>query len=412
MAGIASLAAQNNARASKTRYYRPELDALRFLAFLLVFFHHTLPSARDPRVAHLLRGMTSAYDAITDACGYGLTLFFALSAFLICELLLREQAASGTIAIKQFYIRRILRIWPLYYLGLVLGLLFALPPASHSEEIVTIGWYSIFMGSWYIVTHGAKALAVSPLWSISVEEQFYLFAPWTIKFLNRHALYVFCALLILISNGWLFYLGQVSAVDHRVWFNSCVEFECFAAGILLCLLLRGRIPGIALWLRILLVVCCLACWFSACFALHSRFGTAGESNPGPWLLMGGYALASLGCMALLLAFLGVNERMLPKWLIYLGRISFGLYVYHSIFIYLADRYIIQTAATIHTPLVSALKGPIFLIAYGSALGLTIVTASISYRYFETPFLKMKRRHGVIESEPVGAVDGGNPAVSG
>jgi peptidoglycan/LPS O-acetylase OafA/YrhL len=74
-----------------SHYYRPELDVVRFLAFLLVFVHHTLPSGKDPRIIHLLKGFAPALDSITDACGYGLSLFFTLSAFLICELLLRER---------------------------------------------------------------------------------------------------------------------------------------------------------------------------------------------------------------------------------------------------------------------------------------------------------------------------------
>jgi peptidoglycan/LPS O-acetylase OafA/YrhL len=76
---------------SSGQYYRPELDAVRFLAFLLVFFYHTLPTSQDPRVSHFLRGFVPAFDAFRDACGFGLSLFFTLSAFLICELLLRER---------------------------------------------------------------------------------------------------------------------------------------------------------------------------------------------------------------------------------------------------------------------------------------------------------------------------------
>ena len=208
------------ASAVTSRYYRPELDVLRFLAFLLVFLHHTLPSGNDPRVVHLLKGWLPAFVALTDACGYGLSLFFTLSAFLICELLLREREKTGEISVKQFYIRRILRIWPLYYLGVILGVLVAVLPGGHRSDLGGIAWFAFFGGSWYITTYGGLAQPVNALWSISVEEQFYLFAPWIAKYFNRGALYGFCAAVFAFSNVCLYLLGQSSAVDRVIWFNS------------------------------------------------------------------------------------------------------------------------------------------------------------------------------------------------
>src|ERR1035438_8186009 len=100
------------APAPSSRFYRPELDVVRFIAFLLVFFHHTLLRADDIRIDHLLGGLVPAYVAISWAGGFGLSLFFTLSAFLICELDLKERQTAGTVSVKRFYIRRILRIWP------------------------------------------------------------------------------------------------------------------------------------------------------------------------------------------------------------------------------------------------------------------------------------------------------------
>jgi peptidoglycan/LPS O-acetylase OafA/YrhL len=189
-------------------------------------------------------------------------------------------------------------------------------------------------------------------------------------------------------------------VDRVVWFNSFVQFECFAAGILLCLVLHGRLPRIKAWQRIALIVIAFNCWFYACFGLSSRFGNIGERNPGSWSLIFGYALATLGCILLLVAFLGVTPKRLPRWAIYLGCISFGLYVYYGYVIYLTDHVIIRYVATLKNPVIDSLKGPIFLLNTGLTLGLTILIAALSYRYFETPFLKMKKRHSVIESQPI------------
>ncbi len=386
--------------ASRSRFYRPELDVVRFLAFLLVFLVHTVPSTRDPRVAHLLKGFGPAFDAIGDACGFGLSLFFALSAFLICELLLREREATGGVEIRQFYIRRILRIWPLYYLGLALGVAFALLPGSAHAEIAKMGWFAIFLGAWYCAIHGQLLNPANTLWSISVEEQFYLFAPWTIKWLGRKSLYGFCMALILVANAWLFYLGRVHAPFVSIWANTFVEFECFAAGIILCLALRGRLPKFAVWQRTALLASGLACWFYACYGLHAFFGSYGGKNPGSWPLIFGWVLATLGCVLLLLAFLGLDQKLLPGWAIYLGRISFGLYVFHQFVIDAMDRLIIRNIAALNDPMINNLKGLIYLLNFGLTLGLTILIAALSYRYFESPFLRMKKRHSIIESQPI------------
>jgi peptidoglycan/LPS O-acetylase OafA/YrhL len=374
------------------RYYRPELDVVRFLAFMLVFLYHAICTTGDPRCSSVFKSYVPVVYAFAHACRFGLSLFFTLSAFLICELLLRERDATGTVHVKQFYIRRILRIWPLYYLGLLIGLAYAFLPGNDRNAVVEMGWFAIFMGSWYVVSHAIAVSPMSVLWSISVEEQFYLFAPWIAKYFSRRSLYGFCAVVLLMANGCLYSLGKAQAPDSSIWFNSLIQFECFAAGILLCLVLHGRLPAILLWQRLMLVAACAICWFFACYGLHSVFNSPSE-NPGSWPLIGGYALASLGCVLVMVAFLGINPRMLPGPVIYLGRISFGLYVYHELALDIIKRLPIGHAASFASPL-SWLKA-------ASTLGLTILMASLSYRYFETPFLKLKKRHAVIESQPIG-----------
>jgi peptidoglycan/LPS O-acetylase OafA/YrhL len=351
-----------------------------------------------------MHGFAPAYDAFTNSCAFGLSLFFTLSAFLICELLLRERESSGTVSVKQFYIRRILRIWPLYYFGLALGVFVMFLPGGHPDELVNIGWFAIFMGTWSVATQQSFSNPAGVLWSVSVEEQFYLFAPWMIKYFNRKSLYGFCAALIFVANVWLYYLGRVSAVYTKIWFNSFVQFECFAGGILLCLLLRGRLPMLSVWQRIALVGFSFYCWFYACYRLHPIFDSRMEQDPGSWPLIFGYALATLGCVLLLVAFLGMTPKLLPRWAIYLGRISYGLYVYHQFAIYTMDHLIIQNLSAHMNPLIKSLEGLIFLLNIGLTFGLTVLASALSYRYIETPFLKMKKRHSVIESQPIQGTD--------
>jgi len=220
--------------------------------------------------------------------------------------------------------------------------------------------------------------------------------------LNRKSLYGFCAALLLGANTWLYSLGRESANDRLIWFNSFVQYECFAGGILLCLVLRGRLPRLAVWQRLALLAFSFYCMFYACYGLHCRFGDPGKWNPGSWplMLMGGYALAALGCVLLLVAFLGVTPKLLPGWAIYLGRISFGLYVFHEFATYATDHLVIHYLSTHMNPLIKSLEGPIFLLNYGLTFGLTVLMAALSYHYFETPFFKVKKRHSVIESQPI------------
>jgi peptidoglycan/LPS O-acetylase OafA/YrhL len=373
------------------RYYRPELDVVRCLAFILVFLNHTLPTGSDPRIGEMLGSAAPIFYALARSCAFGLSLFFTLSAFLICELLLRERKAVGTVAVKQFYIRRILRIWPLYYLALALGAVIAFLPGGNTSNLIRLGWFAIFMGSWVDVLHGWFTNPAAPLWSVSVEEQFYLIAPWIVKYLPRRLLFGFCFLLLLASNGELYYLGRVATVESSIWPNAVVQFECFAAGILLSLVLRGRLPGISFWQRLMLLAGSASCWFYATFGLRAFF--LRDNNPGSWSLIGGYALAALGSVLLLIAFLNVDPKLLPGWAIYLGRISYGLYVYHEFAIYLTNHFLIGHLTSI--------ASSTLLLKAGAEFGLTFLMAALSYRYFETPFLKMKRRHAIIESQPVG-----------
>ncbi len=372
------------------RYYRPELDVVRFLALAFVFLHHALPTDSSVRIDSSLGGFTAAFYAVVDTCRLGLSLFFTLSAFLICELLLREKEATGTVVGKQFYIRRILRIWPLYYLALIIGAIATLLPSGTPSLAPNLGWFAIFMGAWFYAHHGDVPNTVFQLWSISVEEQFYAFAPWTVKFFNRRALYLFCFAILAVSNAMLFYYGHIHTGDDEVWFSSLVQFQCFAAGILLCLVLRGRVPALALWHRGLLLAASWGCWFYAIYGLHARIGSP-QDNPGGWALMGGYALTSLGCVMILLAFLGIQPRLLPAWAIYLGRISYGLYVFHLLALHIVFDFFP------HTRSFHVLVG---FVKVCLAFGLMTLFAAVSYRFFETPFLKLKRRHAVIQSQPI------------
>src|SRR5277367_1995577 len=109
------------------RFYMPELDTLRFFAFLAVFLHHAFEFHDFAGMPHLV--MSVVINTIVAGM-FGVDLFFLLSSYLITSLLLREYGATGRVDILGFWIRRCLRIWPLYFFLVVVGV-FLLPSISH-----------------------------------------------------------------------------------------------------------------------------------------------------------------------------------------------------------------------------------------------------------------------------------------
>src|SRR5215469_2707913 len=111
-------------RPDKASFYRPELDILRFFAFLGIYLYHSMPL--DPAIYSRYRlphwfGQLMA--AIANSGRWGVTLFFLLSGYLITSLLLRERWIKGDVNLRAFYLRRILRIWPLYFFILIVAVL-------------------------------------------------------------------------------------------------------------------------------------------------------------------------------------------------------------------------------------------------------------------------------------------------
>ncbi len=163
------------------RVYFPELDGMRFIAFLLVYlFHQGVPW---PVLSRLV-GVTLT-RRLQENGGYGVQLFFILSGYLITTLLLREEVRYGRIALRAFWIRRILRIWPLYYLIVLIGF-FVLPPLEPWFQLrdylsmlkIHLLPFALFLGNWSMVlVSPIPSDSLSVLWSVCVEEQFYLIVP-------------------------------------------------------------------------------------------------------------------------------------------------------------------------------------------------------------------------------------------
>jgi peptidoglycan/LPS O-acetylase OafA/YrhL len=375
------------------RYYRPELDMLRFLAFFGVFLAHAF-SKIISHSADYFKGPVAPLASLLTRCGeFGLQLFFFLSAFLIVDLLLTEKDRTNNLSVRGFYIRRVFRIWPLYMVGLLIGVGVAAlrtwegHPDAHQWTM--LGLFLVMCGNWFFATGGGwPNNPVAPLWSVSVEEQFYLFAPWVVRSFNKRRALVFAIALAALSAVIQFALGATHArQDTIIWANTFVEFDFFAAGMAAAVLAHGsdfHAPFAArLGLAALSIAACL---------LAAWLGVVAEGNASNGLkVVLGYSSLVVGIAAGFFALLGV--RRCPALLVRLGRISYGLYVYHAGALMLAA-YLVQLALKDAHPLIGMLVRALI------AFAMTWAAGELSYRYLETPFLRLKERFATVQSRPI------------
>ena len=364
-------------RSSKAaRFYRPELDMLRLLAFLMVWLAHALlafSAAAPPRLLLAVEGLGSC----------GVPIFFFLSAFLITELLVRERLLTGAMHLEGFYVRRMLRIWPLYLGGLLAYGLLGLRWHGFRIEPGRLLASVLLAGNWYIVFHPAITTPMRALWSVSVEEQWYLLWPQLLRDLSRKQLLLACFGIILAAQALLVILAHGSGnlmLAVTAWDNSGVQFQFFALGAAAALLLDGRIPELRLRSRGLLGCMAATLLLAASALCHIKEPAIVHTSQA---LVSGYLLIGAGTVCLFFSFYGVPAAYCSRTLIRLGQLSFGLYVFHETGFFLANA-VARWAAWPAT--VPALLGEKLL-----ALLLAVVFAFGSYHAWELPFLRLKQR---------------------
>lgn len=369
-------------QAQAESFYRPGLDILRALAFLMVFVAHGLVWQLNKPIE---------IGAIARAGEFGVCIFFFLSSYLITELLLREKRDTGTILIRAFYMRRILRIWPLYFAVIAARCLYGFLVPTHAVSVAwTISLLLLFT-NWYTEGHGYPPGFLFPLWSISLEEQFYLLWPWLVKYLSGGGLLAIASLVLgaaYVTLAWM--LGQKRTLDPAIWVNSLVQFQFFALGTMLAIGLRGRVPHLGKTVRWGLFVAGLLCLRAAQAAVYVRDPIVAHdfAHIAPRFLS---ALAA--CLCLFFSLLPSPVGRMQKPLIYLGKISYGLYVYHVLCLG-AARHLL----TYFGRRVDSLPSQLWTMAI--ALPCTVAIATLSYRYLESPCLRFKKRYTIVQSRPV------------
>jgi peptidoglycan/LPS O-acetylase OafA/YrhL len=335
----------------------PQLDAVRGIAVLLVLLHNTdiYPSLR--------------LKFIADNGWMGVDLFFVLSGFLITGILLDTKRADGYF--RNFYARRCLRIWPLYY-SVLLFMFVIVPLLRPSEGHVVFDarsspWWAfpIFLQNFLIPMPTMATGPLGVMWSLAVEEQFYLVWPLIVRFCNEAQLRRIAITVICISPALRFYLAQHQV---NIYSNTFCRLDGLMAGALLALVIRSAsfIPSKFLqlaWLA-LLVSGPLALTIETAF--HAR-----------WIVFSLTAMASVSFiyLGLFSTQKWLHSILTNRFLIYTGTISYG--------IYLLEKLPLDAAKTFHLD-----KHPILALPITTAA--TYALATLSWYLLEKPILRLKR----------------------
>ncbi len=317
----------------------------------------------------------------------GVILFFVLSGFLITYLLLAEENNYGTIDVKKFYLRRILRILPLYFLivGLALFILPNIPLFTwpgYGKDIVyqNIGLKTllfVLLLPNLIVSYWGIIPYASQTWSIGTEEQFYFIWPLLLKWVKKHRIVLM--LVIILMYGLINQLLVSSYSDNMPFkvvlkpFWTTLRIDCMAIGGLFGILLFNKSKYILnnsiFYIALILVNVLLYNGVYFPYFIHAVF----------YALLFGIIIVNLAANTSL----KISIEFKP--LNYLGTISYGLYMYHLIGIVLA----IIIARLMHSTS--------NFILYPLSFIITILLAAFSYKYFESFFLQFKYKLSRLES---------------
>lgn len=361
----------------------PGLNGVRFIAALLVIIDHTELFKSYFGLPTLWENSYSAYIG-----AFGVSIFFVLSGFLITYLLLEEQK-EGPIQIKHFYLRRILRIWPLYYLLVLLGFL-VIPylsclhvPQYSSEMSDSLDRFLLFFGLAANVAfvYFPTVAFSNILWSVAVEEQFYLFWPHVVKIKQKLlGLMLFLLFLYLMLK---FYAGEFGPKFEelviRTRFSSMI-----IGGIGAYLLFHQKALTQFLYHRLVQV---------ALLLLFTMMGM-------DWIDFHSLAWIQDELISMVVCGLILNIASNKKSLLnlensvfsYLGKLSYGLYAYHLLAVV-----IVLKGLSALLPIQEWSLWISYPIILGSILLLTTGISHLSYSYFESYFLRKKIRFSTVLS---------------
>ena len=369
-----------------TAGHLPPLDGVRGMAVLVVIIHNSAWIAGPSE--QLLMKLT---NAMTAAGWAGVSLFFTLSGFLITGILLDSK--GGARFFRFFYLRRTLRIFPLYYAFIastfLIGPLLAWSP-QWVEAVRKYQWtYWIYQSNWP-QAFGHSVPGSTHLWSLAVEEQFYLVWPLVVWLLTRRGLIGLCSVMVLGTPLIRLGMRYVGLPQEAVYLFTIARWDALAVGALVVALLRddrGRVI-LARWQGSVSAAALLA--LAILIAVQHGF----HSDDLPIQVIGQSLVAILS--ASLIAYAVQNATASPTWLQAslswpalrtFGKYSYAMYVFHFP--------IHQSLSPLLTDSVRGADTPmrlVRLVAYiVLVITLSFLAAKVSWRLIEKPFLDLKDR---------------------
>jgi len=356
--------------------YFSGLNGLRAIASIAVVICHV---SLNLEMFHLnrynFRALENGHPLGAFSAGYGVSVFFVLSGFLI-TFLLQAEKQQQEISIRKFYLRRILRIWPLYYLYMFLSILVI----SYWEEDINVT--ALLLHIFYAANLPAAMGLYLPFlyhyWSLGIEEQFYMLWPWINKKVN--SLIVFCAIsivVLIIIKLSVHFIYKDSLADKILQY---ARFQCLIIGALGAVLYRQCNP---MFMRVTdNKVSQFICWGIMFLVAINRFHIATVIDN---------EIISVVALCLIIGQINIKNRLInleSPVFNFLGQISYGIYVIHPLLIFLLSK----CSIIMHVqPLYR------YYLVYFCVLGSIIAISYLSFTYFEKYFLTLKGKFTVVRS---------------
>ena len=355
--------------------YYPQLNALRGIGVLSVFLFHSY----KPKFGSgfLMKFAAFCYNNIY----LSMDMFFALSAFIITHLAFKEMQLKGSFSFKNFIIRRVLRIWPVYFIILFLSFVVIKGIADHYNIPVALppaSWYIFFISNFYLEDH---VFFLRQLWTISVEEQFYIIWGTCLLLFNKELKWIIFSIAII---GVVFCFCS-AYLKRGVYFHSLNYVFDMMCGAYFAYLINNRSfiikkIGTGSFVQSLIIYLFLPFFFLSYYFLNSQLSPVSQNFLD-------IIMRIIFILHHCVIFIDqmYNENSLfnlskAKFLIYVGEIAYGVYCFHGLVL------------TTGFLLISRLNFQIapFLAAV-IMFAITLIIGTISYKYIEKPILRLKRR---------------------
>lgn len=343
--------------------HNPALDSIRGIAVLFVILMHAEYYFFDPNMAWFSGGFL------------GVDLFFVLSGFLITHILLESFKRHGRLNYRAFYVNRILRLFPALALLLVAyGAHSFFGNQSQSLELDAFFAIVFYYFNWFLISTLQIPDGLGHMWSLAVEEQFYLLWPVLLALLLKNTAWarlLFTSLVVMITAValWRCYLWQIDTNWLFVYVRTDTRIDSILTGALLAYLMFNKLLSIP-HIKVLSPL-------AATVLLLSVFSFDRES---PFLYMGGFTLIAVLASVLIFHAIDKNENgwIFFDWAVlrWLGKISYGLYLWHMPIFSLMSRQ-------------SAIEPGLWQLS--AAITLLIIVTLLSWYLVERPCLKLKIR---------------------